>query len=87
MENPTKNTTAVEQPRGSMEMSMANSLRTRLQVDSGPRRSSDIARPPANSQQQETHEHHGRAQRLRGGGAAKVCYDRPPQRDVADRYS
>ncbi|KAF9643248.1 hypothetical protein BDM02DRAFT_1548247 [Thelephora ganbajun] len=53
MENPTKNTMTVEQPRSSIEM--------------------NAMRPPVNNQQQETHEH-GKAHRLRGGGAAKDCF-------------
>jgi len=53
-------------------MSTATSLPIRSTMDSGPRYCSDAMRPPTNSQQQETHEH-GKAHRLRGGGAAKVC--------------
>ena len=54
-----------------MEMSTSNSLRAFLRVDSK-LCYSDAMRPPTNNQQQETHEHNGRAHRLRGGGAAKV---------------
>ena len=59
-------------------MSTSNSLRAFLRVDSKPCYS-DAMRPPTNNQQQETHEHNGRAHRLRGGGAAKVRWARPTE--------